>query len=166
MNKSIHWPILTALLLIASVSIHCAEGQGPETVVVPAGDPQDTGQDPYERGSDFGCGGIKSGEGAVSIHPADEHEGRRRVLVTLLGSRDIFFFLMTVDELAAAAAELIPLLPEAGIDEVDKAEVDRLRLEYCAPDSEPRRLEDDLRELLIDVLGTERVTELEGGICD
>jgi hypothetical protein len=158
-------PIAAALVLVAAMSARCGEGPKAETVVVPSGDPTGTGDDPYDDGGDFNCGEVATKDGAVSLNPVDLGEDGERVLVTLLGDRGLYFFLLDEGEVGPAAAELASVLPRHAVTVVDREQVDDLRAEYCDDDA-PGGLGRDLRAALARALGEERLNALGEGLCD
>ena len=157
--------ILFCLAVFSVFTVRCGSGAIPETVVVPSGDPAADGRDPYTTGGDFGCGGLSSRDSAVTLDPVDDGDGGTDVLVTCVGTRDVYLFLLTAGEFHTVAADLISFLPANGFASVGHAQVDGLTSSYC--DSQGGAdLGGELRALLVGALGADRVAQLQQGVCD
>jgi hypothetical protein len=151
------------VLLVLAFSLRCGDGATPEIVVVPSGDPGITDDDPYDGGGDLGCGGMSSRESSITADPVHGEDGRTDILVTCVGTRDVYLFLLTTVEFRALAADLIALLPAHGLTSIGRAEVDRLAAATCAPADDLGR---DLAALFAGDLGADRVAELGQGVCE
>ena len=157
--------VLFCLAVFSAFTLRCGSGAIPETVIVPSGDPAVNGQDPYAGGGDFGCGGMTSRDAAVSLNPVDGENGGRDVLVTCVGTRDVYLFLLTAREFSAVAADLISLLPPRGFSSIGHAEIDGLAASYCAPQG-GQDLGSALRAAFVADLGADRVSQLQQGLCE
>jgi hypothetical protein len=151
------------VLVVLAFSLRCSDGTRPEIVVVPSGDPGITDDDPYDGGGDFGCGGMPSRDGAIAADPVRGEDGAPKVLVTCVGQRDVYLFLLTLDEFHTLVADLLSLLPTHGIAAIGRPEVDRLAAAACAADDPLGR---DLRALLEADLGADRLADLGVGVCE
>lgn len=156
--------ILTALLLIPlfGVNLQCSEAGEPESVIVPVGEPDYGGDDPYDGEGDLGCG---SDSGATSATLTNESEdGERLVLVTFIGTNDIWLVMVTLTEYQALRVRLDEIYGPEQAAQLDHQDVDDWHRDLCAPD-DGRSEEGELLYRIFHEVLDEKMDDIAAEIC-
>ena len=161
--RTIAYIILAAMLLTPLIvaNIQCTEGDEPETVIVPVGEPGDS--DPYDNAG-FDCD--DDDDSSTQAEPAGENEmGEPMVLLTFHGATDTWSLLVTLDEYKKVRSKIEQAWNHHVARIIDHEQVDALQQDLCAPFD--RRSEEGrkLYGILKDVL-QERLEELASGVCE
>ena len=151
--------IITALMLIPlfALNLQCSTGQEPETVIVPVGEPG-TG-DPYDDNGDLGCGSDSS---SATLTDRTE-DGESMVLVTFIGTQDIWLVYVTLTEFQALNVRLQQLYGD-DLLQLDSADIDTLHEELCRPPEQQNQRAQQLYKIFSEVL-SDRMPDLEASLC-
>lgn len=155
---------LAALIFIPLVfgHLHCGGGGEPETVIVPVGEP-DTGEgDPYDAEGELGCG---SDTGAAKATLVADEGGKKRVIVTFRGTRDIWVFDLSYSEYKNLLRRIQALWEPEFISRIDDEDVDAFHDDLCRSEEQLGREARRLNEILETVFG-EEVEEMRSAACD
>ncbi|MBZ0270456.1 hypothetical protein K8I61_00355 [bacterium] len=158
--RKMRWVWAAVLLLPVFFGTHCAEGETPETVVVPVGEPDYGGDDPYDSGGDLGCG---SETGAITADAIGGEDGW--VAIVFVGERDVWAFMLSADETTALRVSLSDYFPGDTWQDITRRDVDALHAELCASPGERTERAGALRALFGEVLG-ERMAEMSAEACE
>ncbi len=139
--------------------LHCAAGEEPETVIVPVGEP--SGDDPYGGSGDM-CADESDAVQSSLIDGNDQREPM--VLLTFIGTRDVWPVVISLEEFIAVEFELDSLWDTIEMALLDHEDVDELQQDLCAPIDQRSDEGSRLYEILKTVLA-HRMEELESGIC-
>lgn len=170
--------LLAALLFVPLMiaNFHCTQGAEPETVIVPVGEPDPSGEDPYDTGGDLGCGDETADDDdddndddsspaakarLVSADEADEP----LVLLTFNGQSRSFSILIGQDEFFHARAKLLHTWMPRRIMHLTAAEVDEAVEDLCAPWDKKSEDGKTLSAMVKEVFG-KNADEIYQNICD